>query len=129
MNEFFFELNIWFESDYDVEGLKDKFKIEPTEVVKYNDCDDEDKKTAQFFYQTGLYEDYDVEEELYEFISEMHEKTVGIKEILKENKGELYINIVYKKLEDKKEMANITLSREVLEMLGDMGAHFEVCEF
>ena len=49
MNEFFFELNIWFESDYDVEGLKDKFKIEPTEVVKYNDCDDEDKKTAQFF--------------------------------------------------------------------------------
>ena len=121
-NKFYFSIKLSFKKDCNLENIKDLIKLKPYKLINYKDSKGP-SKSSKIIFKTDEFEEIYTDEIFKAFILSFKDNFKNLKEILKDNEGTCYFSIVFTALNDK---PCIGLSNEIMTILSDLGANYDV---
>lgn len=137
-NEFYFNIFIEFESDYDVANLENIIGLKPRRLLTLKDCAERVKKavvyeedgsthgivpTAKFLYRSERFSGIEVSTEFEKFIENVDGNLEKIIPILEENKGRISFTIFLTKL---KEIPYFYFSPKTIKIIAKYNSDIEI---
>ena len=120
---YFFDLWLFFDKQVDIFALAKKFKQTPDEIITNEQADDTNK-TAKLFYISHSYDDYDLGEMFSEYVIKLKQDFPNLKQVLKENNGEGWVNIVFKQTGD----CAMFFKQDTIDYLSELGLNIDICK-
>ena len=122
VNKFYFTISLSFNKDCNLDNLEKQFGIKAYKKINLNESK-APVKQAKLIFKTDEFEEIYTDEIFEKFVLNCKDNFKGLKEILNENDGVCYFNIVFTSLKDK---PCLSMNNVVLTTLSELGASFDV---
>ena len=121
-NKYYFELQVKFYSNIDLNKIENEIGIKATRKVEYEKSKGE-TKCSKIFYVTDELNKIYTDEEFEKFVKSIYKNLNQALTIIKEEKGVIKFCVVFTQIEDK---PCISLSNEIIKILSNLDASFDI---
>lgn len=118
---YYFKLNLIFENNADVHALAQNFNAKPYKIITKEEALGVNK-TAKIWYKTEILNNYYLGELFNEYVLTLKNNFPNLKQTLKQNNGEGWLDIVFQNFAP----CSLFFNSETINILNELGLQIEV---